>query len=308
MKRVLVLGGSGMLGAMIVDCLDRDPELTVRATVRESEFLGRGLELIPTVEWLDFDAAVSNEGRLRDILAGCDWVLNAIGITKPYIRDDNAGEVERAVRVNSLFPHVLAAAAIRENARVIQIATDCVYTGTKGSYVESDPHDAEDVYGKSKSLGESPSVSMLHLRCSIVGPEPGRRSFLLEWFRDLPEGEHINGFRHHEWNGITTLHFARLCHGIISGDAEARVGVRHVVPEGRVTKDELLRCFAQAFDREDVMITPIETSLAIDRTLATGHEEENRILWRGAGYTAPPTIMKMMAELAKFDFRLENLR
>ena len=95
---------------------------------------------------------------------------HAIGVIKPYIRDDDAAAVERALRVNGLFPHILARAAERSGCRVLQIATDCVYAGTIGNYREAAPHDALDVYGKTKSLGEVNSAAVHHLRCSIIGP------------------------------------------------------------------------------------------------------------------------------------------
>ena len=297
-----------MLGAMVVDWLSRDVALGLRATVRDLDLIKRGSDLLPSVDWVEFQGEDSDVESLRSVIAGHEWVVNAIGITKPYIRDDTTAEVERAVRVNSLFPHLLARAAVMEGARVIQIATDCVYSGAQGSYVESSIHDADDVYGKSKSLGEAHSDSMHMIRCSIVGPEPGRLTFLLEWLVQLPKGEHVNGYTDHEWNGVTTLHFARVCHGIITGTAGLTPGIQHLIPGGRVTKNELLRCFARVFDRTDIQIAATESPSSTDRTLATEHEEDNRALWRAAGYPVPPTIPDMVTELADFDFRLASLR
>ena len=82
----------------------------------------------------------------------------------------------------------------------MQIATDCVYSGKKGSYNEDDLHDALDVYGKTKSLGEAQSPNLLNIRCSIIGPEQGKHVSLLEWFLTQEPGAKLQGFAHHHWN------------------------------------------------------------------------------------------------------------
>ena len=107
------------------------------------------------VDFRELDAKGADVSAIAEAIKGAEWVVNAIGIIKPYIHDDNPEEVETAIRVNALFPHFLGQAAEQTGAKVIQIATDCVYSGEKGGYVETDAHDALDVYGKSKSLGEA---------------------------------------------------------------------------------------------------------------------------------------------------------
>ena len=214
--------------------------------------------------------------------------------------------MERAVKVNSLFPHQIAARPIRNGARVIQIATDCVYSGKKGSYVESDEHDPLDVYGKTKSLGEVSSPRVYHLRCSIIGPEPKEHKFLIDWFLGQPKKAQVNGFVNHLWNGVTTLHFARLCQGIITRGVTLKQ-LQHIIPAGEVTKCELLQHFARYFHREDVSITPVQAPVVIDRTLRTTDEASNLAVWAAAGYPQPPSIPEMVAELAGFDYRLAGL-
>ena len=130
--RVLVLGASGMLGSMVVDTLSRDAGLEITATVRSPEYLERGRRLLPDVRWMDFDAADPDAPGLPVLFDGQAWVINAIGVIKPLIRDDDPVEVERAIRVNSLWPHEMARIAACSGARVIQIATDCVYSGVRG--------------------------------------------------------------------------------------------------------------------------------------------------------------------------------
>jgi dTDP-4-dehydrorhamnose reductase len=299
---VVVLGGSGMLGAMVVDVLSRAADFRVAASVRDRQAIDRLAPIYSGVEWRVLDAQTAGEEAIAAAISGAAWVVNCIGIIKPYIHDDNAMEVERALRVNALFPHLLGKVAAAARARVIQIATDCVYSGVKGRSTEATPHDPLDVYGKTKSLGEAHFPGMHYLRCSIIGPEPKAFVSLLEWFLGRPRGAQINGYANHHWNGVTTLHFARLCQGIISRDVQLP-RMQHVVPSGLVTKAEMLSMFADAYDRHDIRITPTQASTVIDRTLATDAPQVNADLWRAAGYEVPPTVPQMIEEMSAFGCR-----
>jgi dTDP-4-dehydrorhamnose reductase len=299
-KKVIVLGASGMLGSMVTDVLSRDKGLAVTATIRETDLLERCQQEFPDVQWAQFDAT-SPEGF--KVIEGNDWVINAIGITKPLIRDDNAFEIERAIRVNSLFPQLLAAKAKETGTRVLQIATDCVYSGHKGRYVESDLHDALDVYGKSKSLGETVLPWVHNLRCSIIGPEPKDFKFLVEWFVRQPPGAAVNGFTNHRWNGITTYHFGQVARGIVQGDLTLP-NMQHLVPTGDVTKAQMLEVFAEVYQRNDVTIRNVAAEKIIDRTLETNQPEVSTELWRLAGYDTPPTVPAMIREMAANPNRL----
>ena len=139
-KTVVVLGGTGMLGAMVVEVLARDPRFAVVATTRRSfEPDDR------PVTWRKLDALAATMEDCSCAIAGAEWVINCIGITKPLIADDDAAKVEQAIRINALFPHTLAAAAEASAIRVLQIATDCVFSGARGGYREDSPNDALDV-------------------------------------------------------------------------------------------------------------------------------------------------------------------
>ncbi len=299
--KVIVLGGSGMLGSMVANYLSRAPALEVAATVRTQVLAAKCRERLPVVNWLPFDAGSPESEKALAAIHNYDWVINAIGITKPLIHDDNAAEVERAILINSLLPYQIARQAQKSGARVIQIATDCVYSGSKGGYLESDPHDALDAYGKTKSLGEVAHPQVHHLRCSIIGPEPKEHKFLLDWFLGQSQKAGISGYINHRWNGVTTLHFAKVCQGIITQNI-GLAHLQHVVPAGEVTKCELLQCFARHFRREDISITPSKATVSINRTLKTASESSNRALWAAAGYSQPPSIPEMVAELARFDY------
>ncbi|HUW17757.1 MAG TPA: sugar nucleotide-binding protein [Sedimentisphaerales bacterium] len=305
-RSVLILGASGMLGSMVTDFLSCDEDLSVTAAVRSPELIKKACECIKNVEWrlLEVEEEVGTVQQLCD-LGKPDWVVNAIGVIKPYAHDDRAAEVERAILINAAFPHWLARTF--DQARILQIATDCVYSGNKGHYVERDKHDALDVYGKTKSLGEVLLPNVGHLRCSIIGPEPKSYVSLLEWFRRQPPDAKVSGFVNHLWNGVTTLHFAKICQGIIKNNTSLP-RIQHVIPSGDITKHDLLRCFAQWYDRADIEITPTNAPIVIDRRLATENEELNAKLWKNAGYGVhPPTVEEMVEEMAAFEYRLKDL-
>lgn len=304
--KVLILGASGMLGSMVTDFLSRDEELSVTATVRSSELIKKAQKRVNNVVWQSFE--VNREAQTIQQLLDLgkqDWIVNAIGIIKPYARDDQPAEVERAIVGNAAFPHWLARTF--EQSRILQISTDCAYSGNRGNYVESDRHDALDVYGKTKSLGEVLLANVNHLRCSIIGPEPKSYVSLLEWFRRQPANAKVSGYTNHSWNGVTTLHFAKICHGIITNNISLP-HLQHLIPDGDITKHDLLSCFARCYERPDIKITAVEAAQKIDRRLATENNELNTKLWQNAGYdNRPPTILEMVKELAVFDYRLEEL-
>ena len=304
--KVLILGASGMLGSMMTDVFSRDENLSVVATMRSAELIKKACKRIENVEWRFFEVKgeVQTVKQLRDLVKP-DWIVNAIGIIKPYARDDKPMEVERAIVGNAAFPHWLARTC--EQSRILQIATDCVYSGTHGHYVESDKHDALDVYGKTKSLGEVLFSNVNHLRCSIIGPEPKSYVSLLEWFLRQSHHAKLSGFTNHFWNGVTTVHFAKICHGIIKNDTPLP-HIQHVTPGGDITKYDLLCCFARCYGRSDIEITPVNVPHTIDRRLATENNQLNNMLWKNAGYQSqPPSIEEMVEEMAAFDYRLKDL-
>ena len=294
-----MLGGTGMLGSMVTTYLARVDEFKVIATARSNDAGTVCKSQLPEVEWHTFDVSSPATGLFEQ----CNWVINCIGVIKPFINDSKAEQVERAIQVNSIFPHTIARLT-KGSARVLQIATDCVYSGSKGRYVETDMHDALDVYGKTKSLGEVTAEHVHHLRCSIVGPEMLSPKSLMEWFLGQPQGASVSGFINHQWNGVTTLHFAKLCSAIIANDLELS-HMQHVVPDGAVTKYDMLKEFARRYGRDDLIINATEAATIVDRTLETNNAEKNQRLWSAAGYSQPPTVPHMISELAKFNYELK---
>jgi dTDP-4-dehydrorhamnose reductase len=297
--QVIILGASGMLGAMVTDVLAKDNNFRITATVRSPELRGQGVNRYPSVNWQLFDAAAPDLSSLGQPDRENIWIVNAIGITKPLVRDDNAFEVERAIRINALFPYQLAEQAEAMGARVIQIATDCVYSGSRGQYDETDTHDALDVYGKTKSLGEVRRNGIHHLRCSIIGPEPKEYKFFAEWLKRQPRQAQVNGFINHQWNGVTTLQYAKIVKGIVQNHLQLN-HLQHIVPGDEMSKADMLKALAQAFRREDILIKETEAAQVIDRTLRTRKPERNQSLWQAAGYDYPPTVSEMITEMTDY--------
>ena len=280
---VLVVGANGMLGHMVERVL-RQKGLSVLSTSRDPSSGGN----------ISFDVATDS---IKDVVKTTSprYVVNAIGIIKPRIDESNPDSVRTAIRVNGLFPYELSDAASAVGAHVIQIATDCVYSGTSSFYAEDSLHDPTDVYGKSKSLGEVPADNVLHLRASIIGPEAGRSTSLWEWVRGNAEGAQLNGFTNHLWNGVTTYHFGLVCAGLISSENRSH-GVRHLVPADAVTKAELVRAIANASGRDDLAVVDVEAATAVNRTLSTLHTDFNQAAWASAGHSVPPGVVQMVVE------------
>ena len=185
--RLLILGGDGMLGHQLLKSLA--PRHEVRVTLRQDMEAYAAYQL--------FDNANSYTGidvrsleRLAEVLADFrpEAVINAVGIVK---QRPTAKESIPSLEINSLLPHRLAVLCKAIGARLIHLSTDCIFSGKKGNYQESDPSDAEDLYGKTKFLGETQENHCLTLRTSIIGRELSRNKSLLEWF--LAQRRHNQG-------------------------------------------------------------------------------------------------------------------
>lgn len=249
---------------------------------------------------IKFDAETSDVDWLLEssgVTSG-DYVVNCVGLTKSHINDENPRTIESATRLNVLFPIALSIAAKKKDVKVVQVATDCVFSGQRGSYRESSIHDAFDPYGKTKSLGEVRADNVMHLRCSLIGPErEGRRSLFFEWIRGLEFGSVINGYVNHIWNGLTSQTFGKIVAGIVTSTSFSP-GVQHLVPADSLTKYELVKLELEMLGRVDVEVQEFFTTSSVDRTLTTENRSKNAALFTEAGYVRVPTIREMMEELS----------
>ena len=289
MSTVSILGSTGMLGHSVVQGF-----AGFAGTLTGSSKLVETNSLLHQSFFLDATARELPEALHK--LGPTDYVINCIGVIKPYILEDSAASRERALLINSVFPYALDALASELGFKIIQIATDCVFSGAKGQYLETDLHDAIDTYGKTKSLGEVPSENMMNLRVSIIGPEAGRSTSLFEWVRNQPENHKINGYSDHYWNGVTSTGFARICRGLIENNGFV-AGTHHLLPSDSMTKFELVAAIANKSGRNDIKIIEGPSGNKVDRTLATTNESLNAKLWANAGYPSIPSISELVAEI-----------
>jgi len=251
--KVTILGATGMLGSA---CAKKFPN-SLKPTSSEFNAL---------VDEPNFDG----------------WVINCIGAIPQRVKD-----FEIMHQLNTQFPKKI------EKAKVIQIVTDCVFSGKYGNYNELSQKDPVDEYGKTKSAGEE--AKSLKIRSSIIGPDKSAAS-LFEWVRKQPQNAVVNGFTNHIWNGVTTKVFASLCKGIIENDFYQNK-IYHFVPADKVSKYELIKLMANRIGRNDLEILPTETEKSIDRSLSTSYPQINEKLWEFAGYSKPPTIVQMIQDM-----------
>lgn len=188
-----------------------------------------------------------------------EWVINCVGVTKQ--RAEGASPIP-SITINSLLPHRLAKAAAHWSGRIIHFSTDCVFSGKHGSYLERDPSDADDLYGKTKYLGEVATPNALTLRTSIIGRELSEHRSLLDWF--LAQNHRtVHGYRRVVYSGVTTNHLAELVVSIIQKHPGLH-GLYQVVSEP-ITKHDLLCLFRETYQM-DVQIVPDDLQVS-DRSM-----------------------------------------
>jgi dTDP-4-dehydrorhamnose reductase len=229
-RRVLILGATGMLGHAGVAAFRSRFE--VHAAVRDVD---RAAEAKLDAELHRFDAWSDEIDRLIGAVRP-EIVINCIGLVK-QLRE--AARPRSAIRINALFPHEVAEACESVGARFMHVSTDCVFSGQLplgSGYTEDDKPDAVDLYGLSKLLGEVGAPS-LTVRTSIIGPELGRRSGLLEWFREQ-DGGAITGYRRAIFSGLTTRALAELLVTVAERHPDL-AGVYHIAAEP-ISKYDLL--------------------------------------------------------------------
>lgn len=235
--KLLVLGGAGMLGHKMVQALG--PIFPETWWTSRND---RVISFLPQERWvngldvMDWPVVEALLERLRPV-----WVVNCVGVIKQRAA---AASPIPSITVNALLPHRLADATARWGGRVVHFSTDCVFSGRRGHYTESDQSDAEDLYGRSKFLGEVATPNALTLRTSIIGRELANHQSLLDWFL-LGGNTKVRGFRRVWWSGVTTNHLAGLVAEVIQRP-EPLSGV-YQVSSGRISKYDLLLRIRDAY-------------------------------------------------------------
>lgn len=279
--RVLLLGGSGMLGHKLWQtCAARfDAYATFRQSPAAYEPFGLFdvARSIGHVSAEDFDSVVRAFAEVRP-----DVVVNCIGIVK---QDAAAQDPHASISINTLLPHRLATLSRASGARLIHLSTDCVFSGRKGNYAESDESDCDDLYGKSKFLGEIKGAGCLTIRTSMIGRELSGAHGLVEWFLSQ-EGKTVRGYRRAIFSGFTTHVLAETIAQIIEAHTQLE-GVWHVAANP-ISKFDLLTLIKEVGGLK-IEIQPDET-FACDRSL-------DGTRFRQATGFEPPSWSDMISQL-----------
>lgn len=271
--RVLILGVSGMLGNTVFRRLSADDRYEVFGSARSASVRR------------SFDAAISgniytgidveNPDSLAMLFAQVrpDAVINCIGLVKQLAESEDPLQ---AIPINSLLPHRLARLCQIAGARLVHISTDCVFAGTRGNYLETDASDAQDLYGRSKYLGEVDYPHTVTLRTSIIGHELGSTNGLVGWF--LAQQNSVKGYTKAIFSGLPTIELANVIGNVVLPDSSLS-GLYQVASQP-ISKFDLLTLVAKKYQKS-IEIVP-DDKLRIDRSLNAGKFEA------ASGYVAPP--------------------
>jgi dTDP-4-dehydrorhamnose reductase len=246
--KILILGGHGMAGHVMVKYFTKCTDYNVSFTTRDKRS-GNGL-------YLDASDSTMVEKIIESVSPHV--IVNCIGL----LNDNAAKNKLDAYRINGLFPHDVRRIADKLGSKLIHISTDCVFSGTRGDYMETDLPDGTSIYARTKALGEINNEKHVTIRTSIIGPEiRGQGIGLLYWF--LQQQGKVKGYQNVMWNGVTTVELAKAVHYIVEHPIG---GLLHLVSPEKISKLELLQLFQQTFCIQDITLEPDET-VVLDRTL-----------------------------------------
>jgi dTDP-4-dehydrorhamnose reductase len=253
-----VLGATGMLGNAVLRLFSQSPNYLVFGSVRSSaarQLLPNDLHscVISGVDVENIDSLIRLFASVQP-----NVVINCVGLVKQLAEVDDP---LAAISINALLPHRLARLCAQTGARLVHMGTDCVFSGTKGMYTEADAADANDLYGRSKYLGEVDYPHAITLRTSIIGHELGGARSLIGWF--LAQEGSVKGYRSAIFSGLTTLEVARVIRDHVIPHPELH-GVYHLSAEP-INKFDLLTLVAQTYSK--TIEISADDQLVIDRSL-----------------------------------------
>lgn len=279
--KILVLGASGMLGNAMLRVLSEKGEWQVYGTVRSEgskKYFSPEIaqKLIVGVDVESHDSLMRVFNKVRPTI-----VINCVGLIKQLA---DAEDPLQAIPINALLPHRLARMAELAGARLVHMSTDCVFSGAKGGYRESDPSDAKDLYGRSKYLGEVDYPNSITLRTSIIGHELQSAHGLVGWF--LSQQGQCSGFTRAIFSGLPTVALAQVVRDVVIPRPDLS-GVYHVAAQP-ISKYDLLKLVADVYGKA-IEIMPSE-KIVIDRSLNADR------FFEATGYQAPgwPELIKLM--------------
>jgi dTDP-4-dehydrorhamnose reductase len=238
-KKILLFGATGMAGHIAYYYLKSTGRYNISNIVYRQKLTTDSI--IVDVTNKEAVTALITEQRP-------EIIINCIGILIKGSKE----HPDNAILINAYFPHLLKRLSDEIGAKLIHISTDCVFSGKKGAYSEADFRDADDVYGRSKALGEINNDKDLTIRTSIIGPELKKNGEgLFHWFMNQT-GE-INGYTEAFWGGVTTLELAKAIDKIIIHNI---VGLVHLTNGDKIAKYDLLVLFKQIWNKKNIIINP----------------------------------------------------
>jgi dTDP-4-dehydrorhamnose reductase len=238
--KILLLGSSGMAGHVLKIELERYSEQIELIDIARSNKL--------TVPKIELD--VTNFQELRNIIRdnSFDFIINCVGVLNNFAESNP----DIAILINSYLPHFLEEATSNTETKIIHISTDCVFSGNKGRYHESDFKDGIGFYAQSKALGEIVNNKDLTIRTSIIGPDLNENGIgLFTWL--IKQSGTVEGYTNVFWSGITTIQLARVIIDIVLG-TEYPSGIFHVTNNHRISKFELLTIIKEVFQLDRIEI------------------------------------------------------
>ena len=257
MKKVLLFGATGMAGHVVYYYLQSTGKYDISNVVYRTPL---------TEDSIIVD--VTNRDAVADVVHRVhpEIIINCVGILIKGSRE----HPDNAILINAYFPHLLKRLSDEVGAKLIHISTDCVFSGKKGNYTEDDFRDADDVYGRSKALGEIINDKDLTIRTSIIGPELKENGEgLFHWF--MHQCGEINGFRTAIWGGVTTLELAKAIDFSLDNGI---VGLIHLSNGVGISKFDLLNLFKEIWVK-DTVIKPYdgnEVDKSIEKSLRLDYE------------------------------------
>ncbi len=284
MTKVLILGSTGLLGSTILKYFSIKSNFKCFGTIRKSSDKKK-LKYINKVKLYKVDFNKSRSLRKVFSMIKPNLVINCIGVVKQVLNNNMNSEI---IRVNSFLPHYLSELVNENNEiRFIHFSTDCVFSGLKGRYLESDVTDAKDIYGVSKMLGEVDKSNTLTLRTSIIGQELKTNYSLLNWF--LSQKKQIKGYKNAIFSGLTAPEIARVIHNYVIPNKKIR-GIYHLSGKP-ISKYDLLYIIKKIYKKK-IKIVP-DLKIKINRSL------NSNLFQKATGYK-PPTWNKLIEEMYEF--------
>lgn len=279
--RILVLGITGMLGSAMFRNLSATNKFSTFGTIRDSSNLGYFAPKLHNQ--IISDVHLDTEyGLIKAFdFARPDVVINCVGIIKQH---PLANDHLESLNINSTLPHRIASYCAIADARLIHFSTDCVFSGATGRYTECDNADADDLYGRTKYLGEVNCHNAVTLRTSIIGHELSGARSLIDWF--LSQSGQVRGFRKAVFSGLPTIEVAQIVGELVVPNPNLR-GLYHLSVDS-ISKHDLLTLVASTYGKQ-IEIVP-DDQVVIDRSL-------NSERFRAATGFAPKPWPRLVEEM-----------